>query len=274
MNEQFKKFIQECWSEHAKSAEKVGQKLQENTYLLKEKEQAPHYVALIVHVFGGHLSQWQAGFELLESIAKLDDIGQHQSITRGLAVLSYAQGDMDRYSNYLGKSTEPYSELLIHSSIASELTAAGEISSAAKSFKRALELAPDESSNAENIARTLAISGNNLACELETKEERNQEEKDLMLVAAKTARRYWEIAGTWVEVERAEYRLAMSCLKAGLFSQALEHARECQRICQENKADQFEMFFVHEALTVVNRAICQSIKENLSDDLKDYCQVP
>jgi hypothetical protein len=42
-----------------------------------------------------------------------------------------------------------------------------------------------------------------------------------MIFAAKTTRKYWEIAGTWLEIERAEYRLAMTYLAAGDLNVAL-----------------------------------------------------
>lgn len=36
-----------------------------------------------------------------------------------------------------------------------------------------------------------------------------------MLLAAQTARKFWEQAGTWLQVEKAEYRLSMTYLQAG-----------------------------------------------------------
>lgn len=75
-----------------------------------------------------------------------------------------------------------------------------------------------------------------------------------MLLAAEAGRRFWEIAGSWREVERAEYRWAMSCLKAGQFAEAASHARSCLEICAANEAEPIERFFGYEALARAEKA--------------------
>lgn len=62
--------------------------------------------------------------------------------------------------------------------------------------------------------RALAVTGNNLACTLEEKNHRSLQETELMILASRTARKYWELAGGWLEISRAEYRLAMNYLQA------------------------------------------------------------
>src|SRR5581483_5972026 len=95
---------------------------------------------------------------------------------------------------------------------------------AIRDWKLALELAQYGPKKTDPAARALAVTGNNLASALEEQADRTADERALMLEAAKAARRFWEIAGGWQEVERAEYRLCMSHLKAGEPSIALEHA--------------------------------------------------
>ena len=68
-------------------------------------------------------------------------------------------------------------------------------------------------------------------------------ETELMLLAAKTGRRYWEVAGTWLEVERAEYRLAMSLLAAGHPKAALVQAKLCVAICEDHGVIPYDHFF-------------------------------
>ena len=58
--------------------------------------------------------------------------------------------------------------------------------------------------------RALAVGGNNLAAALEEKADRDAAETEAMVAAANGALRYWKEAGTWLEEERAEYRLARS----------------------------------------------------------------
>ena len=76
-----------------------------------------------------------------------------------------------------------------------------------------------------------------------------------MIAAAQAARRYWERAGGWTEVELAEYRLAMTWLQAGEAARALPHAQRCLQICMDNDAPAFERFFAWEALARVQRAV-------------------
>ena len=63
--------------------------------------------------------------------------------------------------------------------------------------------------------RALAVAANNLASSLEERSTRSAGERELMILAAQTARHYWGRAGGWLETERAEYRLAMSWVQAG-----------------------------------------------------------
>ena len=116
-------------------------------------------------------------------------------------------------------------------------------------FRQSLEFASYGPGKGDPAARTLAITGNNLAADLEEKSDRSDGETKLMLKAAEIGRRYWEVSGTWVEVERAEYRLAISHLKAGDPKQALVHADNCLQICRDRQSSLFEQFFAHEART-------------------------
>jgi hypothetical protein len=60
-----------------------------------------------------------------------------------------------------------------------------------------------------------------------------------MLRAAQVGRRWWEVAGTRVEVGRAEYRLAMSSLAAGKASDALRHGRAALELAAGDPADAY-----------------------------------
>jgi L-rhamnose isomerase len=104
-----------------------------------------------------------------------------------------------------------------------------------------------------------------------------------MIKAATVARKFWELAGTWKEVERAEYRLAYSHKKAQQLDKALAHASTCIEIIVKNGSDPFELFFGYEALGMVekdrnnqigfNKAVekMRSLYENISPDLQAWC---
>jgi hypothetical protein len=76
-----------------------------------------------------------------------------------------------------------------------------------------------------------------------------------MVLAAQTARTYWGIAGTWLQWERAEYRLAKTYLQAANPARSLEHAQKCLEISHLNSAPALELFFGHEALALAHKAM-------------------
>ena len=93
-----------------------------------------------------------------------------------------------------------------------------------------------------------------LACALEEKissqpnGEASPDEVKLLKIVSAAARAFWERAGGWLEVERAEYRLAMSSLALGEPFGAAAHAEACRTICEANRAPVLEVAFAHEAL--------------------------
>ncbi len=126
---------------------------------------------------------------------------------------------------------------------------------AGRLLRDALDLAQRAGLPADDpMHRALAVTGNNLASALEETPERSADERDLMILAAQTARHHWAIAGTWLETERAEYRLANTWLQAGDLAQARVHARACLEIVAANNGAALERLFGWEALGLVERA--------------------
>ena len=270
----FQSFINQCWADHDPKTEEIAKDLQENLSLIQEAKHITPYTGIVVHTFGGHLGRWEDGCKILREITSMDCFSDEPVVFRGLATLYFCAGNLDEFAKFKEKARSEGSEVQIHASIAAELLGQGRVTEATKSFNRALEMIPKELAPKSPIARSIAISANNLACELEHKEDRSSEETEFMLSAARAARRYWEIAGTWVELERAEYRMAMSCLKAGELNKALKHARLCESICKDNDAVPFERFYAHEALTLINRALCEDLKSNIKPEFQNYCVIP
>lgn len=119
---------------------------------------------------------------------------------------------------------------------------------------QALALAQTELEKSDPANRALAVTGNNLACTLEEKPKKDAADIDLMVIAAKTGRKYWEISGGWKEIQIAEYRLSMTYIQAEDFQKAFEHAQNCIEIGEENAAGAFDMFYGFEALAYVEQA--------------------
>jgi hypothetical protein len=124
--------------------------------------------------------------------------------------------------------------------------------------------------------RALAIAGNNLAAALEEKADRTPVHTQTMLVAAQTGLTFWKLAGTWLEEERAEYRLTRCLLKTGDVQRALESAQRCLTVCQRNDAPAFELFFAQAVLALACRAAGDSTAFAVHREaaLQSYGQVP
>ena len=138
---------------------------------------------------------------------------------------------------------------------ASTHLAAHDTARAGRLLEEALDLAQRAGlPPADPMHRTLAITGNALACTLEERRDRSADERALMILAAKTAREHWAIAGTWLETERAEYRLANTWRQAGDAARARGHAQACLDIVAANDGAALERFFGWEALGLADRA--------------------
>jgi hypothetical protein len=102
--------------------------------------------------------------------------------------------------------------------------------------------------------RACAASANNVALDMRLGPRGDAGRDALMLVAAELARRAWAAVGTWMQVERAEYQLALCHAALGRGDAALQQAARCLAVCDAEGADAVERFFAHEALAHAHRA--------------------
>ena len=243
--------IAKAWNDHAEDARGVAARLPALQPLVTAEAQLERLIAITHHVHGEHLGEWAAGATALNALRALpvyrDESGAGQALRRSLASLALCGG-----------ATPPEmsasDRIRVHAMAASNL-AAHDAERASQTLQQALALAecsglPDT----DPMHRAIAVAGHNLACTLEEKAGRSADERALMILAARASRHHWERAGTWLEVERAEYRLAMSWLQAGDFVEARAHAQSCLDIVDANAGAALERFFGWEALGVVARA--------------------
>jgi hypothetical protein len=245
--------VRSAWDEHADRPREVADRLASSTHLVAGAGQVAPYAALVAHVFGEHLGDWDGGAALLAVLGALpacaaDPVAQ-RAVARQTAALRHGAADSRAF------------DLLAHDDrIAAQATAASMLAGRAD-WERAIaafdaaRLGAAAGLPADSPAvRALAVTGNNLAAALEEKTDRSAAQTRAMLDAARTALEYWRIAGTWLEEERAEYRLARSCLQAGRTRDALHGARCCIALCEANDAPAVERFFGHAVLAVALRA--------------------
>lgn len=252
------RFIDQAWTDHASDSPAVALRLPHAIDLVADEDGLVNLAHLAHHVYGDHLAQWADGLKYLAALARRPAFDAHG--TSGAALLRYraslglAAGDGDV------RGTLQTSDRIRVGAMAAAALAAHDAGRATGLLQEALEEARSASLPAGDPAfRSLAAGGNNLAASLQEKADLSPLERELMLLGARTGREYWERAGTWLEVERAEHRLAMCWLAAGDALRAREHAQACLEIVHGQaatpaEAPPLERFFGWVALGLAERA--------------------
>lgn len=278
----FAEYLNQAWQDHATNAEKVSREFSTGLSLIETNEQLVQLSGLVMHVMGEHLGRWNEGISVLESLKKLSSFipgsETEKTVARSIASLQIGNGQIESLTSF------ELSDQIRILAVACSALCERDTKKSKDLLLRALDLAQSGLEKSDPANRALAVTGNNLACALEEKKSRSSEETELMVLAAKIGRTYWERAGTWLEVSRAEYRLAMSYLEAEQVSKALEHAQICVELCRENNASDTDMFYAYEALARVERERANQLGfheavetaktyfDKLSPDDKSWCE--
>ena len=250
-------FLDQAWADHGDAAAAVAARLPQALALAQDDDGVMRLAALAHHVLGEHLGQWPQGLHFLQQLA---DRRIHQ--TTGAAVIARCQASL-RLCASLGDDRPAMS--------ASDRSRVGAMAAAnlgATEPERALgwlleaeaDVAPLPDSDAG--VRALAANSNNLAVTLQELKPLPPAQRALMLRAAQIARQQWQRAGGWLEVERAEYRLALCWLAAGDAAQALQHARQCEAVVRAQGEPPLELFFAAEAVALAARALGDGLAQS------------
>lgn len=257
-----KDFVSQGWRDHAEDSEGVMARFEAGLDLVAEGSDVPGLAALIAHVSGEHLGRWQAGLALLERLAGHEQCGEveGQAVARARAALLFCKGDLGGFESawragHSGEHPERSTRARVLAVAACALAGQGRLGEALATFRDTVSMVESGVAADDPVNRALAISANNLACELEEVAERSADQDALLEMAAKTARRFWEVAGTWNNVQVAEYRLCMSYLALGKGAEALEHAQAALSICEANQAGPTDLLFAQEAIARANHAL-------------------
>lgn len=276
--------LQEAWSAHGADPEAVAGRLA--TLVERAGEADLAYLAgLVVHVLGEHLGRWEEGLALVHELMPRvgEDTAVLQALQRAAATLRMCAGDSTEVEAMLGRfgAERPGHEARVLATAAAAVGAHGRTSDASRWLVRAASIAyalPD----AHPAVRIVATTGNNLAVALEQRASLSPEEASLLRSAAQLARVAWERAGTWREVEQAEYRLTRTSLVLGEPYAAVAHAEVCLAICVANRADPLELFFANEARALAlhafgdragaatARAVVASLLERVGPEMAGY----
>jgi tetratricopeptide (TPR) repeat protein len=249
----FDAFIESAWNEHADAPQAVAERLATSIHLVQTSAQVATYARLVTHVFGEHLGQWERGVDVLGVLRGLPataaGAAAAAALSRSTAALRYASGDPDALAALPAEE-----RVAALATAASALAGRNDFRGALGAYDKALALAQSGLPPHSPSVRALAVGGNNLAAALEQKAERDDAESSGMVRAAEAALTYWKQAGTWLEEERAEYRLTQSLLQAGDADAAVRSAQRCIDVCIANDAPAFELFFARVALAQARRA--------------------
>jgi hypothetical protein len=254
----FDTFIERAWNDHATEPAAVAARLDAGRALVSDEAQLNRLMHLAHHLHGEHLGSCEQGLAFAEGLAQLPSfvaggasgaaLQRTRASLRLTGVIGVGAGDDD--SAALSASDRIRVCAMAAANLAERDTARAD-----RLLREALDLAQHAGLPATDpMHRALAVTGNQLACALEEKPLRSVDERALMILAAETARQHWAIAGTWLETERAEYRLAMTWLHAGEPLQARRHAQACLEIVEANQGAALERFFGWEALGRALRA--------------------
>lgn len=277
-------FVAQGRDEHTDDAAGVARRLPQGIPMVRDEPELLQLANLAHHVYGEHLAAWDEGLAFLRTLSDTpfcDNYGEGgNAIRRYRASLMLAGGREDQRGEF-GPS-----DFIRIGALAASAIASSDTERALKLFEETLAEARSAAlAPADPMNRALAIAGNNLAASLEEKAERTPRERELMILAAQTGREFWAVAGSWLETERAEYRLAMSWLAAGDPGQARAHALACLEIvAAQQEPDPAERFTGLEALARAEHAAgdtaafaqarerMQQLLATLSDDDRGWCQ--
>jgi hypothetical protein len=272
------KFLETAWTDHALKSEDVAASFPAAFEWIESSAHITQLAALVTHVYGEHLGQWQAGIERLEVLGKhvANSADSRQAVARSISALKLAG------SGVLSAGFSDSDLARILSVAAAARVGHGEFEGVTAWLRQAnalCEMLPKD----DPAHRALAITANNLAAALEEKENPSKGDIETMLLSARLALESWLIAGQWGQHMWAHHRMAKSLLKAGHAIEALEHAQKSLDLCVANMAEPYDLFWANECLCAgelasgdmtrfhERYAITQTLFNQLSDENKKHC---
>ncbi len=244
--------VEAGWNDHADRPAEVAQRLAAGLASIVTPADASGFARLVTHVYGEHLGRWTDGIALLESmraLAPCADAAAAAALRRNVATLRHAGGLPDASA---GLSFDD--RVAVLAAAAAALAGRSSFRAALATYAEALALADGGLAAGSPAARALAVGGNNIAAALEEHPARDRVETVGMVAAAEAGLRYWKLAGSWLEEERAEYRLTCSLLQADRPDGAVASAQRCIAVCERHDAPPVERFYAFEALARAWRA--------------------
>lgn len=247
-------FVDQGWNEHVGDAVAVAMRLPQGLEAVDTEADLQALARLSFHVYGLHLGRWADALKFNAALARGPGYNAEGDsgalLRRQRTALALAAGEGD------ARETLETSDRIAATALAAEALGLHDAARSqalldeAVAAERAAALADDDPA-----VRALAAAGNNVSAHLEDQAARSPAQAALMVNAAIASRDGWARCGTWLQAERAEYRVASSCLTAGDAARALPHARAClATIDAQPEPQPFERFYACEVLARALRA--------------------
>jgi hypothetical protein len=248
MNPTIAPFIEKAWDDHVSDSAGVAARFAGAMPLLeREPVHTADFVGIVEHVLLAHLGDADAMEPWLARLAPLVERQPEAkpAFDRAQLATRLLRGASDPGDGAAAVRVRARGTAANGSIVRGDPARARELLMSGASVAR-------EAGDPDSL-KALAASFNNLARELldQPRDAPRPAPFDaLMMEAAALSRSTWAEVGTWMNVERADYLLALCAARLGDGAQAVAHARSCLTICEANAADAFECFFAQQALGV------------------------
>lgn len=236
-------WLDQAWNDHATATQRVADELLARAAALPDDADGAGVVRLAAHTLLAHCADTAAMQRLLAQLP-------HGEALQAAARPAYwALAQLNGSPPPTVSDRERFSALeyvvLVHA-------ARGEASQAQAGLLAEEDAAAAHADPA--TCKAYAATANNVAGSLRDGPRGDAAKDTLMLAAAQLSRRAWERAGTWINVERADYQLAMCHAVLGQGAQAVAFAGACLARCEAEAAEPSELFFAHECCVHAQRA--------------------
>ena len=242
--------VTEGWDYHDTESERLARELEAADIEDLDEGLLSRSLGLANHTIGEHLGDWPRALAFVAKTCYANPSHRTNAAASMQLAISYymnrqiaqaMEAEVNAISN-ADDSLNAYVEL--RAQLAGVLVGSGRVDDATRLIQ-GLNRFANQDSHSTAVARSLAISNNNIASELLDVKHKNRENNALMLECARAALALWRKCGTWVNEERARYLLALVYNHLGEYKQALKQANHALRVIFANGNEDVDEAFIH-----------------------------
>jgi hypothetical protein len=134
------------------------------------------------------------------------------------------------------------------------LVLAGPRSSLSQSKTGDPEMTEEERYSEEESHKKFAVDLNNLTWNLLGKSDRTPEEDENMIHAAHASLLHWGVVGKPINLQRGQWLVSHVYAVLNRPEPALHHAKQCMKLTEEQKLDDFDLAYAYEAMARAHAA--------------------